>query len=114
MQSGECHLAVWNQMLVFRYSCTDVALTTCTNDIVHLRMHQHSSRFENTSFFCPFWPSVHKDTAFLVLCAIQLHIVGKDKCYLVQSSYYVPSKMTENVMVIAVLHQSKYEGMCWT
>jgi len=31
-----------------------------------------------------------------LLCAIHFHSVAKEKCYFVQSSYYIPAKMTQN------------------
>lgn len=39
-----------------------------------------------------------------VMCC-SLHSVAKDKCYFAQS-YYIPAKMTENLLVIAVLLQN--------
>lgn len=43
-----------------------------------------------------------------------LHNVAKDKRYFVQSSYYIPVKMTEYLLIIAVLRQNMRAVMFYT
>lgn len=61
--------------------------------------------FENNEACFSHVAHIESISLFILVCAFHFQSVVKDKCYFVQSSYYIAAKITENLPAHDVLLQ---------